>query len=75
MHKDHVWCVDGSGNQAVGCEPTNVNVLLLDFFGRRCLRFLGGTQHILAPDHATRSRTNEGRQVNAKFLRKPSCRR
>ncbi len=73
MHKDHVWRVNGSSDQAVGYDATNVNVLLLNFSARSCARFLGGAQHILAPDHAAWSCTGSCCQVNAKFLRQAPC--
>ena len=74
MHKHHVWCVDRSGHKAVDRYTTNVNVPLLGLFRRRRFRFLGCTQHILAPDHSTGSRSSDYCQVNAKFLREPSRR-
>jgi hypothetical protein len=74
MHKDHVWGFDRSSHQAVDRYTTNVNILLLGLFRRRRLRFLGGTQYILAPDHSTRSRSSDYCQINAKFLCEPSRR-
>src|SRR6266516_5689164 len=75
MHKDHAWRVNRSSDQVVGRNAANVNVLLLNFISRGCVRFFGGALHILASDHASWSRTGQGRQVNAEFLRQPPCRR
>ena len=74
MHKDHMRRVNGSNDQAMGYNTANANVLLLNFFRRSYVRFLSGALHILASDHASGSRTDQGWQVNAKFLRQPPCR-
>ena len=74
MHKDHVWRVDGSGGQAVGHDAADVNVLLFNFFSRSRLGFLCGALHIFASDHTSGARTDQGRQVDAKFVRQPPCR-